>query len=226
MSLSIHNLRNTLIELTEKPINLTLNRNRCTYIKAIFQNPMEVSIHEAFLKAPRAIIHSLGAYLNGNMLEEERLYAFMQAYYKEQAKKNPLPIKTKGSTYDLQVLYRQLNHAYFDQSLDLTTTWWNNPPKPGARQCTLGVFLDTFQLIKIHSLLDSPYVPQYVVESVLFHEMAHAIIPLEKDAKGRTMVHTKSFCKKMEEYPHSLRADEWLKNNRAHFFKKHSSNHF
>lgn len=221
MEYSAHSLRTRLIQLVNKPLNLVLNRNRCTYIKAVFQDPIFISVHEAFTQAPETIIQSLALYINGQLQEEEHLYNYMQSYYKDKTiPESHGPISPKGRTYDLNLLYQQINTTFFKNNLSLQTTWWKNSPIPGAHQCTLGVFLDTLQLIKIHSLLDSPLVPQYVVESILFHEMVHAIVPTEKDTRGRTLVHTKQFKECMKQFPHSERADEWLKNNRSHFFNK------
>lgn len=213
-------LRSKLLSMTESPITLVLNKNRCTYVKVLFQKPIFVSAHEAFLYAPDQIIRSLASYINGNVVEEERLFKYMQGYYQTHDQKKLRELCPKGTTYDLSILYDKMNKTFFESRLELSTTWWKTSPKPGAHQCTLGVFLDSLQLIKITDLLDSPSVPQYVVESVLFHEMAHAVVPTEKDIKGRTLVHTKTFRQQMQAYPHTKHADEWLKNNRSHFFKK------
>ena len=210
-------LQLSLIRHLQKPVEVVLNKNSSTFIKVQLKRPIVASLHEAFLDAPDTIVSSLASFISGNKNEEERLYSYMVEYFKR-----TLPTKAaspKGNTYDLDSLFDHLNQERFNNRLSLTTTWWKKRHVSRA-SFTLGVFVDTLRLIKIDSLLDTPTIPQYVVESVLHHEMLHAVIPPRKDRTGRLLVHTPEFRKQERSFPFFYEADTWLRNNRSLFFKK------
>lgn len=214
MKPNLFELQRRLLQYIQKPLEVSLNRNSSTFIRVQFRKPIIASVHEAFLDAPEAIIRSLASFISGNKIEEEKLYAFMVEYFKKTPSKKTSP---KGKTYDLAALFQQLNNEYFSERLSLTTTWWKKK-KLSRTSCTLGVFVDALQLIKIDALLDTPQVPQYVVESVLHHEMLHALIPPKKDRAGRFLAHTPEFRTRERSFPHFHETEAWLRNNPSLFF--------
>ena len=56
------------------------------------------------------------------------------------------------------------------------------------------------RLIRIHCSLDRSFVPRFFVESVVFHEMLHAVIP-PLEINGRTYHHGAAFRAREQRYP-------------------------
>lgn len=218
MKNTLCNIRRQLIYLTKQPIDLVVNRNKSTFIKVIFQTPILVSIHEAFLHANTSILHSLAQYILGHKNEEDSLYTYILNHTKLYPT-NSVITHSKGDVYDLHLLYKKLNKTYFQNALTLQTTWWKEKHASSSSICTLGQFIDTLNLIKIHSLLDQAIIPHYVVENVLFHEMLHAIVPHKRTPNGRTSVHHKEFRSSERVYPLFDKAEAWLQAHRFMFFK-------
>ena len=207
-------LKRRLLQYIQKPLEVSLNKSSSTFIKVQFSKPIMASIHEAFLDAPETIIRSLASFIAGKKSEEEKLYDFMVKHFKTTPSEKPFP---KGKTYDLGLLFQRLNHEHFANRLSLTTTWWRKR-RLSRTSCTLGIFVDALQFIKIDSLLDTPQVPQYVVESVLHHEMLHALIPPKKDRAGRVWTHTPEFRARERSFPYFHETEAWLRNNPSLFF--------
>ena len=208
-------LQERLRSSLQQPIHVVLNRNSSTFVKVRFANPIVASLHEAFLEAPLPIVNALASYISGNKGEKEVLYTYMVQHLRTTStKKQVFP---RGSTYDLEALFHKLNREHFDQTLSLTTTWWKKK-HTSRTSYTLGLFVDTLQLIKIDSLLDTPKVPQYVVETVLHHEMLHAVVVPKKDSAGRMIVHTPEFRYRERSFPAFRDTEKWLKEHRSLFF--------
>ena len=74
-----------------------------------------------------------------------------------------------GRAHDLQAIFRQLNADYFAGRLPATDIGWS--AQDWKRQ--LGVFDPGLGHIVINRRLDRPYVPQYAVSYVVYHEMLH-----------------------------------------------------
>ena len=88
----------------------------------------------------------------------------------------------------------------------------------GRSRLTLGQYIDTLKLIKIHRHLDSVFVPRYVADYVIYHEMVHAVCPAYVDAQGITRIHTAEFKKQEKRFVEYDRATRWLLQNRNKFF--------
>lgn len=74
-------------------------------------------------------------------------------------------------------------------------------------------------MIRVHPLLDAPFVPQWFMEYVLYHEMLHAVVPDEWDANGRRCVHTEAFREKEKRFPLYRRARKWEAENLGRFLR-------
>ena len=73
----------------------------------------------------------------------------------------------------------------------------------------LGTYSDHDRLIRIHRCLDSADVPAFVVESVVYHEMLHADLPVEIH-NGRRRLHTPEFRRRERLFHRFTEAESWL----------------
>jgi hypothetical protein len=74
-------------------------------------------------------------------------------------------------------------------------------------------------VIRIHPLLDQPFVPRWFLEYVLYHEMLHSVVPDEVDSAGRRRIHTAKFYRRERAFPRYRRARRWESENLARFLR-------
>jgi hypothetical protein len=112
----------------------------------------------------------------------------------------------KGSFYDLEEIFEELNLRYFHGLMARPLLGWTRQPS----RVMLGHYDPSHNAIILSRLLDSPSVARLAVEYVLFHEMLHLRIPV--DHRGaRRCVHTPAFKLAEKEFPDLKQAKELLK---------------
>jgi hypothetical protein len=84
-------------------------------------------------------------------------------------------------------------------------------PKRKARSSVrLGVYEHERKQIRVHPSLDSPEIPLFYVEFVLFHEMLHQLfVPTEQTT--RRCLHSKAFRIREKTFPAFAMAMAWEK---------------
>lgn len=117
-------------------------------------------------------------------------------------------LQPQGQCFDLEAVYRRLNRDYFSEQVEAHITWGRRPPGRRRRSIRFGAYDSRKRLIRIHPLLDQPFVPLYVVENVVFHEMLHQLNP-PQCVNGRWSIHTPAFRRQEREYVHFERAEDW-----------------
>ncbi len=211
-------LQARLATLIGRQVQLKLHMNQSTMVSV---RPKEahvlVNLHKEFVQASEPVIHSLADYIKGERgAKTVPLKRFVHEVVcgidlSSQGKKVG---SAQGVYWDLQALYNDLESKYFDTPLNLHVAWFGTRKRRKMpKKSTLGLYYDMRRMVKIHVLLDNPKVPQYVVEYVLYHEMAHAICPAEVTRFGKVVVHTKKFHSIEEQYPLAKEAEIWLHGN-------------
>jgi hypothetical protein len=114
----------------------------------------------------------------------------------------------KGAVYDLDEIFDNLNLWYFREKLPKPVLSWS------ARDTyrILGHHDSTHDTIVVSRSLDSPDVPRFVVEYIVFHEMLHIHHPTVHH-NGRRYNHTAAFRRDEEKFSHYRQAEEWIENN-------------
>jgi predicted metal-dependent hydrolase len=105
-----------------------------------------------------------------------------------------------GSHYSLAKIYREINAQYFGNRIEIHTIGWGRR-KSWSR---LGHFDPVHQTITVSPVLDSPKVPDFVVQYLVYHEMLHAIF---QDGPKH---HPPAFRKTERSYPDYARAKKFL----------------
>ena len=206
---------------------LTLTRNRSTILSARpmgrtggFPKRLHLRIHQCFVHADDEMLDAVVDFAAKRLPKARRQDALgrVRAFFDEHAKvfdrpprRTPLPRRTRGRHHDLEQLYHRVNEESFGGELDLAVTWGAGVRRQRRRRRTiqLGSYQDETRTVRIHPVLDHAKVPEYVVLSVLHHEMLHAVVPVEKSGR-RNRVHTAEFRRREAAYPHHGRAEEWL----------------
>ncbi len=160
------------------------------------QDGIHLTAHEALIHAPRAVLKALvcAALLGKETTYAQRVndfatteefdeYTLALAIMVEVAE-----ISTRGHHYDLADLFQRLNNQYFAGKLSLPNLHWNKT----LTHRKMGHYQPATDTILISLTLDSPTVPAYVIEFVMYHEMLHKKLGIQK-INGRRYAHTPAF---------------------------------
>lgn len=123
----------------------------------------------------------------------------------------------EGKHYNLKTILNKIMRKYTGQIPDIHITW--RKASSGKKYITWGTYREIGKggIIKINKILDRSSVPRYVVESVVYHELLHFIVPTETRGDEYN-VHTRKFKNLLAKFPHMEKADIWKKN----YFFHHS----
>ncbi|OGQ06329.1 MAG: hypothetical protein A2W61_07080 [Deltaproteobacteria bacterium RIFCSPLOWO2_01_44_7] len=206
-------LQQALERILRKPTQLTITDNTHVFLNAAYKKKVwKVRLHWMFLKAPKNLWHHVAQYINTHNKESSKL---VDRYIEDHWHwvKHPLPeIQTKGKVYHLQKIFDSLNKRYFHGRLRSKITWGKGLTKRAYEQLQLGSFSTSRNLITVHPNLDQRFVPKHVVEATVFHEMCHAMIPVQT-VNGRKQIHPPAFKKLEARYPHLRKARNWEEKN-------------
>lgn len=204
--------------------SLTLTNNRARIFSARPAPPgtaIDLRIHHSFVEAPERVLGAVKDYLEsgrGSALRRRALASIRQ-YFDGQTEAAPAPTRARtlrpvGRVWDLRVLRDVVNQTYFAGGVEVDITWGRAPSRQKRRHKSgfsirLGSYHARDRLVRIHPHLDRPEVPQYVVESVVHHEMLHAVLP-PVVKNGRRYLHTPEFRRRERLYQQHEEAEAWL----------------
>jgi hypothetical protein len=112
----------------------------------------------------------------------------------------------KGSHYDLEEIFQDLNFRYFHGLMAQPLLGWSRRPS----RTLLGHFDPSHNAIIISKMLDNSRVPKLALEFVMFHEMLHLRFPVEHRGVRRC-VHTPEFKTAERQFDRWQAAKELLK---------------
>lgn len=112
----------------------------------------------------------------------------------------------RGQVYNLERIFRRLNRGYFQGLLAMPVLRWSRH----RSRTMLGHFDSAHNTIMISRRLDSPRLPRYVIEYLIYHEMLHLKYPVEY-CNGRRRVHSRLFRLDERRFLHYEQARRALK---------------
>jgi predicted metal-dependent hydrolase len=112
----------------------------------------------------------------------------------------------QGKTYNLDAIFDELNARYFWGLLARPQMSWS---RDHAR-ASLGHYDPAHNAIVVSRVFDSPRVPLYAVEYIVYHEMLHLKHPVTMRG-GRRCVHGREFRAEEKLFPHLQEAKAFLK---------------
>ncbi|MFO0673550.1 MAG: hypothetical protein U0235_28690 [Polyangiaceae bacterium] len=143
---------------------------------------LRARVHHMFLDAPRSIQHALVRYVT----EADRdasltLGSFIEARADRLARRSRnRKLVTRGKHHDLLAIFAEVNERYFGGTESgAQITWGRRASRPERPRSSikLGSYDATERLIRIHPVLDRPWVPRYFVAFIVFHELLHHVMP-------------------------------------------------
>ena len=122
--------------------------------------------------------------------------------------------------FDLREIFERVNLRHFRGRLRSYKVVWGRRRKERPREYFIfGSIQEEDRVIRIHPLLDQPFVPRWFIEYVLYHEMLHSVVPDEMDSAGRRRIHTAEFYRREKAFPRYRRARQWEDENLARFLR-------
>jgi hypothetical protein len=112
----------------------------------------------------------------------------------------------KGSHYDLEQIFEELNTRFFHGLMARPQMTWSGNH---ARQ-SLGHYDPAHNTIVVSRIFDRPEVPRYAIDYLVYHEMLHLRHPV-KLRGSRRCVHSTQFQADEKLFPHLAEAKKFLK---------------
>lgn len=213
-------MESRLRELLDIPMSLTLTDNTRSMITVRWKNgSCAVRLHQMFLDAAEDVLRALAAFIRRPCVRQKHLLRAFIKSHERMIRPARVPEKPKGSRLrpegkhvDLRACFQKLNEVHFSGRLGCAITWGTRKRGRRPRSIRLGSYCTDKRIIRIHPVLDSPAVPAYVIEDVLYHEMLHHELGMVR-SNGRLLSHHRVFKAKEKAFPHSARAREWIRKN-------------
>ncbi len=206
--------------LLKAPITLIITDNTHSIISVKSNKQAYIlRLHHMFLDAPEPVLASLAGYISGRLRGvRKRLKAFIsENEWKIRQQREPrsprkITITTCGRHFDLSESFQRLNRKYFEGRTECAITWGNRRKRRRQKTVRLGSYSPETEIIRINRILDRPNVPNYVLDDIIYHEMLHHHLGVEK-RNGRRFHHHETFKKMEKIFPHTDRAQLWVKKN-------------
>lgn len=219
-------LRRRLGKRLGRPVSrLVLTRNRSRMLSARPEGGgLYLRLHEAFVHGDEETLDAVAILCDRRVRGAGRRDALEVArnHFRRHAEQAPprrktLTIYPVGDTLDLRELRDRVNEEYFGGELEVRVTWGRRSTarsrrgrkRRGGIHIRLGSYDQRHRLVRVHPVLDRPEVPEYVVESIVHHEMLHAAVP-PVPGRTRRRVHTKEFRRREREFRRHAEAEAWI----------------
>jgi hypothetical protein len=216
-------LQSALTRAAGRPLNLTLTENRSVLLSFRRQRSLtEVRLHRMFLHAPQSVVEAVARSLRRTRRRAEadvRRFMNENLHRVRKVPRQLPPLLTSGRVHDLQQVFDRLNLRFFNSALRVPLTWGRGSGRARRGGLTFGSYDPVLGLIRIHPVLDRRDVPQYFLESVVYHEMLHHHLGGIPDRAGRTVYHSRVFREAEARYPWHRQALAWEKDNLPHLLR-------
>lgn len=177
---------------------------------------LEFKIHSSYLKARTEELEAVIDLLLHKLLRQpipENLDATIRNFYESQTEqknrinKNRKRIERSSSrNAGLRAILESLNDSFLQIDLgDLEIFWAKSKSKT-----RLGHYDPVHKMIVINPILSLEYVPDFVLNYIVFHELLHVYFPVSRK-KGRNVIHGREFKNFEKKFPDYKKANAWLK---------------
>jgi hypothetical protein len=172
-----------------------------------------ITIHEAFIHAPRSVITDL---TNAVISPKKRAHKLRIQRYAdtEEFREAILGIemmgirweeKTLGEVYDLEQVFMRVNDRYFQGCMEKPILTWNKIITSNK----FGHYIPATDILMISIALDRRDVPSYVIDQVMHHELLHKKLGV-KVVNRRMIAHTPEFRAEEKRFKHYSEAQAFL----------------
>jgi predicted metal-dependent hydrolase len=206
--------------LLDAPVSITITDNTRSMISVNRKNKKyTIRLHHMFLNANAKVLVALAEFISGkskrNRIQLRRFIGENKG--KIRTKNSPkieknIKIMHQGKVFNLLDSFERLNSTYFNGNVECRITWGYRRKKKKQKSIRLGSYSSKTSIIRINPTLDRYWIPQYVIDSIIYHEMLHHIIGSKKN-NGQNHYHFKAFKMKEKEFLYYEKAKIWIKDN-------------
>ena len=185
-------------------------------------------IHEVFANAPRHVLVALvrNFFCHGGARarrdrDRATIFDFLERHDVVAASRaaSYAPRHPLGRVYDLRAVQSAIRARFLPQCPALQIGWSDR-----VSPCLMGKWIamphGQPNLVVVNPLLDSPHVPNFYLQYVVFHELLHEVIPIRRE-RGRWIHHPVEFRRREREFPLFDRALAWECGNIGHLWRAH-----
>jgi hypothetical protein len=144
--------------------------------------------------------HNYRSFILGSVMQERARHA------RTTRGRGPRPAVPQGRWQNLETNFERLNARYFGGKLERPRLTWST----SKSRRILGRYDATHHTIFISLLFDSPRVPEFVLDYVLYHEMLHVKHP-SRAGNCRMLTHTPEFRAEEVRFESYKQATDWLR---------------
>jgi len=197
-----HEFVEALSALIPEPTKIILTHNRSSLISVhVEKGGTKVArIQHAFRAADKKTMKALARFLHkADKRSGRKVDAFLRENHDlvEAMAREPNKtgrVFTRVRHHDLKKILVKVMKDYGFRVPKVRITWSGKARKVKARSTIkFGSYCYQTRIISIHPKLDSPQVPEYFVEYIIYHELLHALFPPPSSNDDRREVHTKEF---------------------------------
>jgi hypothetical protein len=212
----------------EGDLKIELHENTWTMVSLSSRGRTRVlRLHKLFTKAPHAVLDAVvrSFFLRENRdavrKHRARILDFVEA--NREMTLSSLSAQSlrapRGSSYDLRAIADVIRRRHLPDCPPVRIGWSER-----VTPCLMGKWIampdGVPNVVVINRLLDSPQVPLYYLEYVVFHELLHEMIPIRRHG-GRWVHHPAEFRRMEREFPAFEQAVGWERENVARLFVAH-----
>ncbi len=212
-------LRGALVADLGCDVEVVATHNRRSMIRFHWSRQgLSLRVHRIFLEADADIWRAVIGFCRhpgkaNRAVIDQYIAAHQQQIGRETARTRTIYLDTEGEHYDLCELFDGLNRKHFKRQCDARVTWGK---AAGKRKKTRGIQLGSYDpeanLIRLNRALDHGWVPRYVIDSMLYHEMLHWLFR-PRAAGARRVVHGKAFREAERAHPYFEKSQAWVAKN-------------
>ncbi|MCC8189533.1 MAG: hypothetical protein LIP77_02690 [Planctomycetes bacterium] len=190
---------------------LTGNRRRMLSARRHPAGHVEVRLQKIFLAAPPEVLDEIACLLRGEPSDRQALRRFTAAALAREPaaarpRREPSPERSRAAHHDIVAYARRLNQTYLGGRSTARVVWGRRGTRRGRRSIRFACYDPERNLVIMNRKLDSPDIPAYFVEYVLFHELLHEVLGIGRRADGRRDIHGSLFKLMESTYPDFAKA--------------------
>jgi hypothetical protein len=117
----------------------------------------------------------------------------------------PIPLFVPEATHHyLESLAAEIHRTYFFKYPPLPMRWGQQISRKKRRSIRLGSYNHATAEVRIHPILNTPSIPAFFVQSVIYHEYLHHVLGPH---------HNRRFHQHERQYRYHRESQEWIRRN-------------
>lgn len=176
---------------------------------------LEVRMHRMFADADERTLEAVARFIQTGRQGREAISRYVRENSDRiRRRTRTIRVRTRGQHFDLETLRDEVYERYFSGQDPPHITWSRTTRGKNKRSIQFGSFDARADLVRINPKLDAPFVPEYFLKYIIFHEILHRDYPPRPGD-----VHTEEYQEALREFVHYEQATRWEEQNLHRFIR-------